>query len=270
LESLPVWFTHLITLAFGLVVGSFLNVVIARLPRRKSIVRPGSHCPSCNVAIRWYDNIPVVSYLVLLGRCRSCLAKVSVRYPVVELVTALLFLAARVKFGWSWLLPFHDWPFMAILVAVTFIDLEHRIIPDQLSLGGLVLGLATAWAVPGLGMVQAMAGAAAGFFGFYLFAWAYHALTGRSGLGGGDIKLLAMLGAFLGPSGVFASVLISSVFGSVVGIIWAVVSRRKAGATKESGGLMKIAIPYGPFLAVGGLYFYLLGDLIWFRFMTPM
>jgi leader peptidase (prepilin peptidase)/N-methyltransferase len=245
----------------GLIVGSFLNVVIIRLPQEKSIAYPGSHCPKCNAKLHWYENIPVLSYLALRGRCRSCKVPISVRYPVVELVTAILFLAAKIKFGFTPILFIRDWPFLAILVCVTFIDLDYRIIPDSLSLGGLILGLATAYWVPGFGLVAAVIGAGVGFSVFYGLAWTYMKLTGKSGLGGGDIKLLAMIGAFLGLGGVFASILISSIFGSIVGISWAILSKKEK--------VMAVAIPYGPFLVIGALYYYLLGDFLWFQFTIP-
>jgi len=245
-----------------LVIGSFLNVVIFRVPRKMSIVRPPSRCTSCGHQIRWYENIPVLSYLFLRGACRSCRAKISIRYPVIELLTALLFLTTEIKFGFSYVLIIRDWVFVSILIAVTFIDLEHRIIPDPLSLGGLAIGLATSWLVPGFGLLNSVLGAAFGFCAFYGLAWAYLRFTGRSGLGGGDIKLIAMIGAFLGSGGVFATIFISSIFGSLVGIAWAIARGRKE--------VMKLAIPYGPFLVVGALYYYLLGDILWFRFTTPM
>jgi leader peptidase (prepilin peptidase)/N-methyltransferase len=244
-----------------LIVGSFLNVVIVRLPQEKSIVFPGSHCPQCQKTLQWYENIPVFSYLVLKGRCSGCKLPIPIRYPIVELITALLFIAVKIKFGFSWLLFARDWPFVSILIAVTFIDLEHRLIPDELSLGGLIVGLATAYWTPGLGLPAALIGAAVGFGAFYGLAWIYLRLTGKSGLGGGDIKLLAMIGAFLGLGGVFAAILISSIFGSVVGIGWALISKKEK--------VMSVAIPYGPFLVVGALYYYLLGDLLWFQFTTP-
>lgn len=252
---------------FGLVVGSFMNVVIARLPLDQSVVRPRSRCPKCAAEIRWYDNLPVLSYALLRGRCRGCQVRISLRYPVVELLVATLALAAKLKFGWSWVLFARDIPFVAAMVAITFIDLDHRIIPDELSIGGMVLGLATTWAVPQVGLAESVAGAALGFGVFYFFAWLYLKLRGQSGLGGGDIKLLGMIGAFLGPSGVFCAILISSVLGSVVGIGWALVSQRGKART---GGLMTVAIPYGPFLVLGALYYYLLGDLLWFRFTIPI
>ncbi|MFL5815433.1 MAG: prepilin peptidase [Bdellovibrionia bacterium] len=259
---------------FGLVIGSFLNVVIGRLPHGESVVRPASRCPHCKHELRWYENVPVLSYLVLRGRCRSCKEPISIRYPVVELLTGLLFLAAKIRFGWSLELLLRDFPFIAILVAVTFIDLDLRIIPDPLSLGGLVWGLVTALAfsfIPGLGSGAAIgwggafAGAAVGFGLFYGLAWIYYRFTGRSGLGGGDIKLLAMLGAYLGIGGVLDTILVSSVFGSLIGISWALFQRRRGGES-----VMLVSIPYGPFLVVGGLYHYFLSDLIWFQFTNPM
>jgi leader peptidase (prepilin peptidase)/N-methyltransferase len=261
LTLLPPWFINGFSVAFGLIIGSFLNVVVYRLPRKMSLVRPRSRCLNCERQLSWYENIPVVSYLIQKGKCRGCQAPISVRYPIIELLTALLFLATEIKFGFSYLLFIHDWPFVALLVAITFIDLEHRIIPDEMSLGGLVLGLLTCWLVPGLGLSSAVIGAGFGFCFFYALAWAYLRFTGRSGLGGGDIKLLAMLGAFIGAGGVFATIFISSIFGSLVGIGWGIAQGRQK--------VMSVAIPYGPFLVVGALYYYLMGDILWFRFTIP-
>lgn len=261
------WVFNLFSVLLGLIVGSFLNVVVARVPHGQSVVRPRSKCPGCGATIAWYDNIPVLSYLLLRGKCRRCAAKISVRYPVIELLTGLLFLAATVRFGWSPLLLIRDWPFLAILVAVSFIDLEHRLIPDVLSLPGIVLGIATSWLDPRIGLVTSLAGGVIGFGFFYLLALGYYKATGRAGLGGGDVKLLAMLGAFLGPQGVFVTILISSVFGSLVGIAWGWADRLKTG---KKGGMMTLAIPYGPFLVIGGLYYYLIGDLVWLPFMNQM
>jgi len=265
---------NVFAVVLGLVIGSFLNVVIGRLPHGESLIRPGSRCPKCKHALRWYENIPVLSYLIQRGRCRSCKEPISIRYPVVELLTGLLFLAAKLRFGLSLELLLRDYPFLAILIAVTFIDLDLRIIPDPLSLGGLVWGLLTALLfsfVPGLavgtsvGWVSSFGGAALGFGIFYGLAWAYYRLTGRSGLGGGDIKLLAMMGAYLGFSGILDTILVSSVFGSLVGISWALLQRRRGGES-----VMLVSIPYGPFLVIGGLCHYFLSDLLWFQFMNPM
>jgi leader peptidase (prepilin peptidase)/N-methyltransferase len=253
----------------GLIWGSFLNVVIHRVPKRQSVVRPGSRCPSCRAPIRPWDNIPVLSFLLLRGRCRSCKTKISPRYALVEFLTGVLFVAARARYGFTWELIIRDWPFLMILVAVVFIDLDHRIIPNVLTFPGTALGLATSvldsrlaaeplftfglFAAPSsdalTSFVRALEGGMLGFSLFYGLAWAYERATGRSGLGGGDVKLLAMIGTFLGPGAVLTTVLVSSVFGSVLGIGWALVTRKS--------NLMKASIPYGPFLVIGGLYYYL-------------
>ena len=248
-------FVNIMSILVGLVMGSFLNVVIARLPRGRSIIRPGSHCSSCKKPIAWQDNIPVLSYILLRGKCRRCHHPISVRYPIIESLTALLFFTLERKFGWSAALIFRHWPFVAALIAITFIDLEHRIIPDVLSKGGLAYGLATAWLVDDPGWRLSLVGAALGFLIFYGFAKAYELLAGRSGLGGGDIKLLAMLGAYVGPEGVFTTMLVSSIFGSLVGIIWGMSQGRK--------NILKLKIPYGPFLVIGALYHYLFGGIFW-------
>lgn len=258
----PVWMSSLWVVVLGLLIGSFLNVVIVRLPLEQSIVVPRSHCMSCHALIRWWDNLPVVSFLILRGKCRSCQAPISYRYPVIEILTALLFLAAQLKFGWSPALVIRDWVFLSILVAVTFIDLEHRIIPDQLSIGGCFYGLATSWMGNDPGWMLSLAGAFLGFGFFYLLAWVYYQLRGRSGLGGGDIKLLAAIGAFIGPVGVLVTILLSSLLGSVIGVIWALRSHQKQ--------ILGYSIPFGPFLVLGALYYYLLGDTLWFLSMIQM
>lgn len=245
----------------GLIVGSFLNVVIYRLPLEKSIVKPRSQCTNCGSQVAWYDNVPVLSYLLLRGRCRKCKTKISLRYPLVELLTALLFTAALVRFGFGTLLFVRDLPFLALLVAITFIDLDHRIIPDELNIAGAVIGLSTAYFVPGFGLIQALMGAALGFGLFYSMAFAYEKLKGKSGLGGGDIKLLGMLGTFVGFQGVVATILVSSILGSVIGLTYAYFNREKE--------MLQVAIPYGPFLVVGALYSYLIGDLLWLPFTIP-
>ncbi len=258
LIGIPSWFVNGVVLTLGLLIGSFMNVVVARLPHDQSVVRPRSRCPGCGNTIAWYDNIPVLSYLWLRGRCRGCQKSISLRYPVIELLTALLFMAVFARFGASLLLPIRDWPFVAMLVAITFIDLEHRIIPDELSLGGLVLGLLTAYWVPGLGLVASVLGAIVGYGFFWLLSWGYFKAKGRMGLGGGDVKLLAMLGAFLGPMAVFHIILISSLLGSVIGLSYAGILKSRG----QSDSLMGVAIPFGPFLVLAALYVYLLGDVL--------
>jgi leader peptidase (prepilin peptidase) / N-methyltransferase len=262
MDSLSITTTYILSILMGLVVGSFLNVVIVRLPKGQSIISPGSRCPHCRKSLSWWENIPLVSFIFLLGKCRHCEAPISLRYPVIEALCAVLFLAVRIHKGWSPQLFFREWPFVALLVSIAFIDLKHRIIPDALSLGGLILGISTCMADSGIGFKSAVFGAVLGFASFYLLAWAYIKRTGRSGLGGGDIKLLSMIGAFLGPSGVFATIFIGSITGSIVGTVWALSAGKKS--------IMKFSIPFGPFLILGAMYYYLLGDKLWFQFMIPM
>jgi len=257
-------------LVLGLLIGSFLNVVIYRLPRRESLWKPGSHCPACQHSIRWFENIPLVSFILLKGKCGGCAQPISPRYPLVELLTGLLFLAAYLFKGWSWVLWIRDIPFLALMIVVTFIDLDHRIIPDRLNLLGVLLGLLTAALDPHLGVTGSLLGALGGFGIFYGFAWLYWSMTARSGLGGGDIKFLAVLGAFLGLTGVFTVILLSSVLGSALGLLlgW---TQKKSGETES---VLKVALPYGPFLVIGALVAYFfqesLAEILWLPFMNPM
>lgn len=256
---LPIEWTYIISIIFGLIFGSFANVIIYRLPQNKSIAYPNSFCPKCKKRISWYDNIPVFSFLLLKGKCRHCRKKISLRYPLIEFMTALLFLAATIRFGWNWTLWIRDWPFILLLVCITFIDLDHRIIPDSLNFIGLGLGLITSFWVSEPGWILSFSGAVLGFCLFYFLALIYYKWSGQHGLGGGDIKFLAMLGAYVGIEGVFATILISSVLGSILGILLALYHKEK--------NVMKSSLPYGPFLVIGGLYYYFLGEYLWFPFM---
>ncbi len=237
---------HAVALAVGAATGSFLNVVIYRLPLKQSVVAPRSHCTKCQRVIPWYDNVPIVSWFVLRGRCRQCGEPFSFRYPMVELITAVLLSALVAKFGLSIALAFAFY-FACSLLVVTYIDLDHRIIPDRVTLPGIAVGLVLALLSPGparLAAVQSWAlGVIVGGGILWLVAWAYERLTGREGMGGGDIKLLAMIGAFLGWQGVLVTLLLASFIGSLVGIGWMLVR----------GADTRLAIPFGPFLALGAL-----------------
>jgi leader peptidase (prepilin peptidase) / N-methyltransferase len=227
----------------GALVGSFLNVVILRLPRADaSIVFPASHCPQCKQPLRWFDNIPIISYLILRGRCRTCGTSISLQYPLVELTMAILaaVLALRFAFSFAFILYFL---FFAALLVIIFIDFHHQIIPDRISLPGIVIGFVgsffndqVTWQQSGLGIL--MGGGI-----LYAVAYGYYILTRREGMGGGDIKLLAMIGAFLGWQSLLFVIFSSSVAGSVVGIA-AMSKQKKGGQTR---------IPYGPFLALGAM-----------------
>ncbi|MCC7442193.1 MAG: prepilin peptidase [Bdellovibrionales bacterium] len=256
-----------LVLVLGAIVGSFLNVVIHRVPLKQSVVRPGSRCPSCAAPIRWWQNVPILSFVLLRGRCSACRARISWRYPLVEAATALLFLLVwQAREGAPWLL-LRDWGFVAFLVAVFFIDLDHRIIPNRLNV------FAFAWGVPFSFLqgqeegLSALAGAAVGFGVFFGFAWIYQFTTGRAGLGGGDIKFLGAAGPYLGVAGIFWVILVASVAGSLVGIGYALLSRR---AGKRSAPLMRLALPFGPFLAAASIVYSLFGSDLWRPFMTPI
>jgi len=255
---MPSLFENIFVLLFGLILGSFLNVVIYRLPRDQSIVRPASRCPACESPVRWYHNLPLVSYLVLRGKCASCSVRISARYPLVEFITAVLF-----WFSWRGLdlslfgvmTQLRIWFFIAICIAIFFIDLDHRIIPDELSLGGWAVGLLTAYFDFRLGFLHLVIASFAGFAFFFLFAIAYEKITGRVGLGGGDIKFMGTIGSFLGLGGIWTSLLLSSIIGSIAGLAYAAWQKQKASKTDEAASvpLLRAAIPYGPFLVTGAL-----------------
>jgi leader peptidase (prepilin peptidase) / N-methyltransferase len=244
----PVQLTILVLL--GLAVGSFLNVCIHRIPRRKSLVRPGSRCPGCGYELRWFDNIPVISYLLLLGRCRKCRARISIRYPLVELATMALFVVHGMVFGWAPLLV-PRLLFACMLVVLFAIDLEHQLLPNVITLPGIVVGLIASAVLPP-GFVDALIGTLIGGGVLWLIAEAYYRFSGHEGMGGGDIKMLAMIGAFLGWKLVIITLVLSSFAGSIIGLSVIVVKRRG----------LKYALPYGTFLALGALVASLFGDQI--------
>lgn len=244
-------FAYTTLFALGLCFGSFLNVVIHRLPLGQSIVSPPSACPSCGHRIRPFDNVPVVSWLVLAGRCRDCRGAIPWRYPAVELAAGLLVVGLAAQLGPRVaLVP--ALLFALALLAVALIDWDHRIIPDEISLGGAVVGLfARGMTFPGV--LEGLTGALVGGGALWLVATGYRRATGVDGLGGGDVKLAAMIGAFLGWPGVFLTILGAAMAGSLVGGIL-VATRR---ADRET------ALPFGTFLAPAAVLAGVLGPLVW-------
>ena len=245
--------------ALGLLFGSFLNVVIARLPRGESIVSPPSRCPRCKARIRPWDNIPVLSFLLLGGRCRSCRKRIPWRYPVVELTAGvLLLLLTRRVDSMAVLVP--QAAFLLALVAVAWIDLDTRTIPDAVTIPGVGLGLAASLFGPP-GLTAALIGAAAGGLSLWLVGFAYERATGVPGMGGGDVKLAAMMGAFLGAGGVFGAIFLASLGGSVFGIFLIALGK----------GDKRSAIPFGTFLAPSAVTLLLYGDALfhWYRSLLP-
>ena len=238
----------LFAIVFGMVVGSFLNVCICRMPKDQSVVTPPSHCPHCSYQIRWYDNIPLVSYLLLRGKCRGCGAHISLQYPLVELLNGILTLLLFLRFGPT--LAFVAlFIFCSALVVITFIDIEHQIIPDEISLSGIVLGFVLSFFLQGHSWLNSLLGILLGGGSLLLVAYAYQWLTGKEGMGGGDIKLLAMMGAFLGWKSIPFIIFASSMVGSVVGISMMLFQKKDS----------KLAIPFGPYLAFGAVLYIFYG-----------
>ena len=253
------WIAYIVVGGFGALIGSFLNVCIYRLPRGESIVWPGSHCTSCSQSIAVCDNIPILSYLLLQGRCRACGASISIRYPVVEVANALGYVVLLWSFGPTWTAALYAILFSALLV-VAGTDLTHKIIPNVVTLPGIALGLLGAATVLPVGMVNALLGIAVGGGILWALAWASPYVFGKEGMGGGDIKLLAMIGAFLGWKPALLTIMIGSLTGSIIGI-----------------GLIALQfirrdeyIPFGPFLVFGALLsmFFSQPLLDWYQGLT--
>jgi leader peptidase (prepilin peptidase) / N-methyltransferase len=239
------YYLYAVALMLGLAVGSFLNVVIYRLPRHESLVRPGSHCPSCMTPIRAYDNIPVVSWLILRGKCRTCRAPISARYLLVEAITGASFVLAFWRFGLDWRLLV-AWAFIAAMVAVAFIDYDHMIIPNKIVLPGAVMGLLASMALdPQRWWVYVAGSLGAAAFMFAL------ALIWPGGMGPGDIKLALFMGAVLGAY-VMVALFVAFLLGSLVGIFMLLVQKR---SRKEK-------IPFGPYLAMGAILAALVGETL--------
>ena len=233
----------------GAVVGSFLNVCIYRIPEGRSIVFPGSHCPACGVAIRWYDNVPFIGYLILRGRCRACREGISIRYPLVEALTAIFALLLYAKFGFG--LPgLFAFLFVCSLIVITFIDLAHQIIPHAITLPAIPVCFLAAVFVMGIRPIDAFVGLMTGIGVLYLIAVYYEVITGQEGMGGGDVNLLGMLGAFLGWQSLLFILLIGALVGAVVGLIMMMFR----------GKNLKYAVPFGPFLSLGGVVYLFFGE----------
>lgn len=234
-----------IVFVFGSLIGSFLNVCIYRLPRSLSVISPSSRCPSCNIPIKAYDNIPLLSFLLLRGKCRYCKARISLRYPLVEALNALLYVMVVWHFGLGWHTPVL-FAFCSAMIVITFIDLDFQIIPDIITIPGTPIGLITAsLLLPDpfdrssiLGFQGAITGLFTGGVLFYAIA-----VFSRGGMGGGDIKMMAMVGSFMGWKSVLLTTFAGSLLGSFVGIFLMVVK----------GKGRKTKVPFGPFLAAGAL-----------------
>ncbi len=241
-----------LTALIGASIGSFLNVLIFRLPRGFPINLPShSTCYHCKRRLEWYENIPVLSYLFLLGRCKTCKHPIGSRTLFVEIFTALFFVAIFLRYGFTFSTLYY-FVLAAILLAITFIDLDFRIIPDELSYTGIIFGILGSFFVPTHGWTVALLGAGLGGGTFWLLGFLYEKIRGQEGLGFGDVKLLFAIGAFLGPRGALLTIVLSSFLGSFVGIVVMFIQKKS----------LKMAIPFGPFLALGALTFLFWGDFL--------
>ena len=243
--------------AFGAVVGSFLNVCICRMPAMESVVFPPSHCTKCDYVIRWYDNIPILSYLFLRGKCRRCGEHISLQYPLVELLNGALTLALFLRYGPSFIFAVL-FLFCSALVVVTFIDLEHQIIPDAITLPGIVIGFVVSFFIPQLGWLNSLIGIVAGGGSLLLIAYGYQLIAKKDGMGGGDVKLLAMMGAFFGWKAILFIIFVASMVGSVIGIGMMLAQKKDS----------TLAIPFGPFLASAAVLYIFYGRTIIFWYLN--
>jgi leader peptidase (prepilin peptidase)/N-methyltransferase len=233
--------------AFGAVVGSFLNVCIHRLPLRLSVAWPASHCPHCRAPIKPYDNLPVLSYVWLLGRCRQCRQPIAIKYPIVEVITAAAFLGSFMLFEPPLLVP--RLLFACAMIVLAVIDVEHRILPDVITLPGIAIGFLFSLFMPP-GWLESFIGILIGGGSLWLMGELYFRVRGEEGMGFGDVKMLAMIGAFLGWKLMLLTLLLASFLGSIIGVGVIVLKR----------GDMKYALPFGTFLAGGALIASMMGE----------
>jgi leader peptidase (prepilin peptidase)/N-methyltransferase len=233
---MPDWLLVAYAAVVGACVGSFLNVCVYRWPEGLSVIRPRSRCPACETPIRWHDNVPILGWLILRGKCRSCGARISVQYPLIELTTASLWVAAVLRHGFAWQ-ALSSAVFFTLLLGIALTDARTYIIPDEFTWGGLVLGLLLSLAPGGIPPLQSALGAALGFAVLWAIGVIGTAVFRKEAMGGGDIKMMAMIGAFLGPPGVLLTIFLGALFGT---LIFGPISYR-------TGKL----VPFGIFLALG-------------------
>jgi len=275
--SLPWPFLFIVTGVFGAIIGSFLNVVIHRLPREESIVFPNSKCPSCAAAIKSYDNVPILSYLLLRGRCRSCKARISPRYPAVELLTALLYLAVTWRDGLTAALPF-DLIFVSALAALVFIDAEHMLLPNAITYPGMVFAVIARAVIPYLGiaphfddleplmrgllhgmpmwaasLIGAVIGGLIGGGSLWLMGWTWEKLRGIEAMGLGDVKMMFMVGAYFGWRLTILTIFLSVLSGSLIGVVLMV---------RQGKRNLQMLLPFGVFLGIGAIAALLFGSYI--------
>jgi leader peptidase (prepilin peptidase)/N-methyltransferase len=243
---------EIVLILLGLIIGSFLNVVVSRLPEKKSIVKPGSHCPLCKTPIKFYDNIPVIGYILLGGKCRNCKQEISLRYPAIEAFTAFSFWLAYFYFGGDLVYTALAVLFVCLLISLAIIDFTHMILPDELTLGGALIFFVYSFFNPkisALDSIIAALGSALIFTGLYYF---YLKVKKIEGLGFGDVKMMLMLGAFLGSNKLLVAILIASLSGLIVGLFFIIFK----------GKTLKLKLPFGTFLGIGSYISLFWGDTL--------
>jgi len=249
----------IILFIFGACIGSFLNVCIFRIPEKKSIVFPGSFCPVCNNSIPFYCNIPILSFLFLQGKCKECKTRISLRYPLIEILTGIVPVFLFFKFGPT--PSFLFWfSFICTLIVISFIDFDHQIIPDIISIPGIFIFASSGFFIPGMSFTNVLMGILAGGGILYSIAFLYYKLRNTQGMGGGDIKLLAMIGAAIGFKGVIFTIFTGSLAGTVAGVFAMIFTK---------GNNSQLKIPFGPYLSLGAILYIFFGmDLIKWYLLT--
>ncbi len=235
----------------GLCIGSFINVCIHRLPNEQSIISPPSFCPKCKNKIKWFHNIPIVSFILLKGKCSYCKSKISLQYPLVEILSGIIFLINYYIFGFSLLFVVYT-VFILLLIIATFVDFKYMIIPDEVSIGGLILGFIFSFFRNDITWIQSLIGIILGGGILLLIIKGYFLLTKKEGMGGGDVKLLAMIGAFLGYKSLLFVIFSASLLGTIIGVPMILFKKDKN----------NLAIPFGPFLSLGAIIYIYFGKLI--------
>lgn len=251
MAELPTGLMGLIIFSLGACIGSFLNVCIFRIPAGTSVVTPPSACRKCGHRLAWWENIPLISFLILRGKCRSCGEKISIQYPIVEFLNGVLYVLLWLRFGLGLEMAIYA-VFVSAMLVVTFIDLEHYIIPDVISLPGIIICFGASFLLPGLSWQDSLLGIVVGGGILLLVAWVYYLMTKREGMGGGDVKLLAMIGALLGWKAIPAVIFLSAASGAIVGIVLMLL--------KERG--RQHPIPFGPFLAGAAVIYIFYGQRV--------
>ena len=256
------WLLRIYAFALGAAVGSFLNVCIYRWPADQSVLRPRSRCPSCGQQIRWYDNIPIVSWLVLRGRCRNCGAPISIQYPAIEFITGVIWLSAALRFGFT-VEALRSAIFLSILLGIALTDAREMVIPDQFSVGGTVIGLIFAGLPGGMPLKSALLGAGLSYAFFWAVKFSAEKILKKPALGVGDIHMMAMVGAFLGVPGALLTMLLGSILGLVIGVPLSMARGQLA--------VLGTYLPLGTFLALGAAIAHTWGEpiLSWYvRLLT--